>query len=99
MILKRRFPNFMDLGPEFWTEHQINSIEDIHNIEWMGDWLRNPIWYSDNNPYLNPTKYPYNLIGSIQDESYKTRYLVIGLFTEDPSQLGIAKFIKPNENS
>jgi hypothetical protein len=46
MILKRRFPNFMDLGPEFWTEHQVNSIEDIHNIEWMGDWLRNPIWYS-----------------------------------------------------
>ena len=90
MILKRRFPNFSDNGPEFWTEHNVNTIEDILALEWVQRWKS--LYYSDNNPYLNPTLYPYNLIGTIVNEEKQIRYIVIGLFTEDPSHLGIPKY-------
>ena len=91
MISKRRFPNFVDMGPEFWTEHEVNSIEDIHNIEWIQRWIHNntPLAYSKNNPYLNPTKYPYGLIGTLVDEVGGKSYITIGVFTEDPSHFGI----------
>ena len=92
MILKRRFPNFSDMGPEHWTEHEVNSIEDIHKIEWIQRWIHNdtPLEYSINNPYYNSTKYPYGLIGQVIDETIgSTAYITIGLFNEDPSHLGL----------
>jgi hypothetical protein len=91
MILKRRFPNFVDMGPEHWTEHEVNSIEDIHSIEWIQRWIHNdtPLAYSINNPYYNSIKYPYGLIGQVEDETLGISYITIGLFNEDPSTLGL----------
>lgn len=96
MILKRRFPNYADMGPEQWTEHQVNSIEDILELDWIQRWIwdESPLYYSDNNPFYNPTKFPYNLIGTVNSEVTGTSHIVIGLFTEDPSHLGIKKYTR-----
>lgn len=97
MILKRRFPNFVESTPEQWTEHEVNSIEDIYKIEWIQRWIHNdtPLAYSINNPYYNATKYPYGLIGQVEDETLGISYLTIGLFNEDPSTLGLPLY-QPN---
>ena len=94
MILKRRFPNFADLGPEFWTEHEVNTIEDILVLEWISRWTvdEKPLMYSINNPYYNATKYPYGLIGISYDMVTGPSYLTIGLFNEDPSHLGLSLY-------
>jgi hypothetical protein len=94
MILKRRFPNFADLGPEFWTEHEVNTIEDILALEWISRWTidEKPLMYSINNPYYNATKYPYGLIGISYDMVTGPSYLTIGLFNEDPSHLGLSLY-------
>ena len=92
MILKRRFPNFVDIGPEHWTEHEVNSLDDVLTLEWIKNW--DTLYYGNNNPYLNATKWPYHLIGTIEHERV---YIVIGLFNGDPSILGLNEHIRKNK--
>lgn len=34
-IIRRRFPNFVDPGPDQITEHNVNSLQDLLEIDWL----------------------------------------------------------------
>jgi hypothetical protein len=92
MILKRRFPNFVEVRMEDWTEHEVNSLEDILKLDWIKKWTYDGylLYYGDSNKYLSSEKYPFNLIGTYSSHG-EIKHSVIGLFTEDPSIFKLEK--------
>ena len=41
-VLKRRFPNFVDVDSSERTQHQVSSMSDIRAIDWVKSSTDNP---------------------------------------------------------
>lgn len=88
MILKRRFPNFVQSEPKDWTEHEVHTYEDLLKIEWIKCMTKahNHIGlYSskgDNRDYLMH-------LFAVKDE---IKYLVVGYIFGPSEQLGLTDY-------
>jgi hypothetical protein len=89
MKLKRRFPNFFTGFEE--TEHEVNSLEDLHNIDWIKHLNEIPNWlglyYSPSGSATGP-----NYLMSLTQGEDEVVYFVIGYLYGSGKDLGLQDY-------
>jgi len=98
MKIKRRFPNYFDGFEE--TEHDVNSKEELLEIDWIKSLLEIPnhmgMFYSSINreKYLESFDSAPDLLMSLVKEDDKVIYFVVGYIYGSGKNLGLEDYKK-----
>jgi hypothetical protein len=102
MIIKRRFPNFVDVGhADEWPVFEVNSREDIENIDWVKDiWAQhdefNLVW--NHNPgFISSQKYPTLIMAEGIWDGGGKKVFVIFLCEGNAAELGLEQWVYKNK--
>jgi hypothetical protein len=102
MIIKRRFPNFIDIGhPDEWPIYEVNSREDIEKIDWVNSvWAQHDefnLAWSHNPGFISSTKYPTMIMAEGLWEDGDKKAYAIFLCEGNAADLGLKQWDYKNK--